>query len=332
MSTPAPPNGVRRTVASLIVAAVVLVVGVTAAAWRFGPRVGLHVTAPSPQEYAAEALGHLEEGYHAEGEAWESAKAQVHSAADQATSYEQVWPALDEAAKVAGGEQSGLVRPGEQPSPPRPDPMPTARSNNGITVHTLPPVTADAPPFNQKYADQLASNIDATRANTTCGTVLDMRGTTGGDMFPLLAGLAPLLPDEIVAGYRTRAGQDTWLGIEGSGLTRNGNYTFATYFTYAKLPGPVAVLQGRETSGAGEVALLALTDGRQARSFGEPTAGRNMITTEYRLYDDATLEVATAALTDSDGTTHDGPLAPHVPAPATAAEAEALRWLSQQCG
>lgn len=364
---PAPDSTARpRRALPWAVTALLALVLVLTAGTVFGPPLGVRGTAPSPQKYVEEALGHLDRGYHASGPEWAAARDRARAATSRATTYEETWPALRAAITVAGGAPSRLETPTNHPgavAAPNPDdrpardpvgghtqsptnpgdtaqavaqaPMPTARTENGITVHTLPPVPADAPPYNQKYADQLASNINVTRAQTTCGTVIDLRGTrstVSDDLYPLLSGLAPLLPDATLAGYVDREGHLTWLGVDGGAVARDGAHTFATYVTHEKMPGPVAVLQGPDTSGAAELAAQTLISARGARSFGEPTAGRREILTPHRLHDGTNLRLVTHLITDAAGTPQTGPLAPQAPATADAAVAHARAWLQTQCG
>ncbi|WIM72527.1 hypothetical protein QP028_00360 [Corynebacterium suedekumii] len=65
--------------------------------------------------------------------------------------------------------------------------------DGSVVVATVPAHNQAHDP--QAYADTLALGL--TDGDDVCGAVVDLRGNTGGDMGPMVAGLSPLLPDGV---------------------------------------------------------------------------------------------------------------------------------------
>ncbi len=98
---------------------------------------------------------------------------------------------------------------------------------------------------------------------------------------------------------------------------------------------PVAVLTDRSTASSGEAVAVAFRGLRNARSFGEATAGLSSANENYTLPDSAMILLTVALDADRTGTVYGGPLAPDEPVPgapgADAPLAAALRWLAGRC-
>lgn len=115
-----------------------------------------------------------------------------------------------------------------------------------------------------------------------CGYLLDLRGNTGGNAFPMLVAVAPLLPPKIDVQASYLNGQ---LFVQVTLLVR------VCAPAHARPRAPVAVLTDGQTASSGEGVLLDFTGRRNLRSFGQPTYGFTMGNHEVRLSDGAWLYV-----------------------------------------
>ncbi len=64
-------------------------------------------------------------------------------------------------------------------------------------------------------ADSLQSAITAMAAANVCGWIVDVRGNGGGSMWPMLAGIGPLLGDTIVGAFGSGEDADRWFYKDG---------------------------------------------------------------------------------------------------------------------
>lgn len=159
-----------------------------------------------------------------------------------------------------------------------------------------------------------------------CGWILDLRGNGGGNVWPMVAGLGPLLGDGEHGGSVGPGGRRyVTLYRDGAAILRepDGKEIVASRVAgdpvrLDPLP-PVAVLIDRSTGSSGEMIAIAFHGRSQTRSFGERTYGASTSTEGFPLSDGANLVVATAVMADPAGKIFDAGLTPDesFPAPAS---------------
>lgn len=297
--------------------------------WQYGPRFGIYLVPPSPAAYAEAALRLMDNGYYAAGEPWRRARQKAVEATRQAPNYVATLPALREALAVAGGPHSKLLNSGqslaERVGKPQP---PTVRTVGGISTVKVPAIVADAA-TSQSYADTLAGALVKASASTSCGWVVDLRGNTGGDMNPMLAGLSPLLGEGKLGGFIDKRGIKTELSLH-RGAVQLGNQTTLKTSYDQKLTGPIAVLQDRMTGHPGKWCCSPFR-AAAGSALGWPSTGLSSANQVRRLYDGTEMLITVALDMDSMGKVHGGVIEPQQ-ATAPGASPEAARsWLTTQC-
>jgi carboxyl-terminal processing protease len=157
-------------------------------------------------------------------------------------------------------------------------------------------------------ADSLQTAIRTLDSAGACGWIVDLRGNGGGNMWPMLAGIGPLVGDSIVGAFGTGPDADRWLYRDGmSGILHAGGKLDTA--SRATVPAvrvrdpraPVAVLFDGATASSGEVIALAFRGRPNSRSFGEPTSGFATSNRGARLPDGANMVVTTAYQVDRSG-------------------------------
>jgi carboxyl-terminal processing protease len=131
----------------------------------------------------------------------------------------------------------------------------------------------------------------------TCGWVVDLRRNLGGNMWPMLHAVRPILG-------------------EGNPFTyRYGKAPWAQDPVYMlKQPDPViAVLTSRLTVSSGELLTIAFRGPGSTRTFGEATSGLTTSNASIPLVDGAILVVAVSRPADRLGRTYTGPIEPDQP-------------------
>jgi carboxyl-terminal processing protease len=193
-----------------LVAAVAVLVGGTLAAAPLLERYGIYVIPPSPQRYADIAVDRMADGLAADPAAVAEVRAEVDAEVADARSYAATYPALTAATKRLGGDHSAFLKPQEAAvdfrGAPREsggaEPRPTVTTADGITTIVVPTLVGGDDASHQRYVDAGAQALVDAAPATTRGWVVDLRGNHGGDMWPMLAALSPLLDEGQVMSFQ----------------------------------------------------------------------------------------------------------------------------------
>jgi carboxyl-terminal processing protease len=227
------------------------------------------------------------------------------------------------------------ARTGTPPAPPQ------GRRIGERLAYLLVPSFAGGTPLQQvEFAETVKSAIQANDGPEICGWVVDLRQNSGGNLWPMLAGLGPLLGEGSLAASVYPDGRRTPVWYR-DGQAGFGDYTqLRVRSPYSPLaPMPVAVLLGPATASSAEVLAVAFRGRAATRSFGAPTRGLSAGNRTFALADGASLVLTVAATSDRAGEIHSGPIVPDevvagraeasgTRAPADAAFDAAVAWLS----
>lgn len=331
----APPS---RSGRKWLLAALLLVV--LATAWWALARAGhpgeASLADPAGTAYGESALGHLERGYHAQGAGWQTARDELRRAGETAQTEADLYGPIRAATQAAGGGHSHFFSPAEvaeyQKKGRNTFETPTVRTSGGVTEIRVPALGVVDVARQEEYARAAADRIDAA-APATCGWIIDLRGNSGGNMYPMLSGLTALLPNGEAMSFRDRHGDSTAVTVQSDGVGIGATET--SVGTRAKVDSPlIAVLQDNYTASAGEAVATAFLGLEGVRSFGVETAGLTSGNEAFSLPDGAILNLTTSVYVDRTGRSlQERPIAPDEWVVANRADAEARRWLERQgCG
>lgn len=326
---PAQRKTFRPVLAALIVLFLVVVGAGVWAVDRYGPRFGIYLTTPSTEEYADAALGFLQNGYYASGPEWDAVRSDLTEQSLSAGEFADLHEEIERATAVAGGKHSFFLTPhqaGRYAADSTAEyESPTVSTEGGVTTVQLPPLGEVSPELRQNYA-QVAADEVAAAAPASCGWVIDLRGNTGGDMHPMLAGISALLPNGTALTLQARGGYTAAVDITDDGVTVNSTDTSVDQ--HHKITGvPIAVLQDERTGSSGEAVLTAFRGLPGVESFGAPSAGYTSGNSIHRLYDGAVLGVTGSVYVDRNGIAlNEEPIPPDHPADDPAEKAR--EWLS----
>lgn len=216
----------------------------------------------SNRQYVRKAIRIMDkQGLFAEGPDWESARAEALSA--KPLSLEEAQEIVRTAAKVAGGKHSFLKPAGSVVSDatsewPAPE---VALSEGGIPVIALPPFSG-----NHDEGIKYASTVLSAISEDIPGVILDLRGNTGGNMYPMIAAVHRFLPndDEMLRFHSRKRTQ--WIplsyAVQAAGVQQK-----------SRIECPVAILTDDHTASSGEAVLICFQGLDYVRVFGAPTAG-----------------------------------------------------------
>jgi carboxyl-terminal processing protease len=164
------------------------------------------------------------------------------------------------------------------------------------------------------YVDDLHKLIASLDTGNVTGWVLDLRENTGGNSWPMLAGLGPLLDEGLLGFYRSLDEPEIPWGYK-DGAAWGYNMTQASgsgapYRLKDTSKPRLAVLTGKNTASAGELLSVVLKGLPHARSFGAETSGQATVNERFELPDGSIMFLATGCFADRTGKNYPSKIAP----------------------
>lgn len=320
--------------------------------------VSLEIVEPNPAPPSAEAaayLGHaidLARSNHIDGRKidWASVTTNAQAEIGGARTPGDTYNAIRGVIGAIGNKHTmflppALVSPptptaaqaGKVAAAPPPPEMPTWRLVDGRfgLVH-LPMLGTFGPAgeaLGRSYSQLVQGGLQEMDKAPICGWIVDLRGNTGGNMWPMLQGIDPLLGDGPFGAFVDPAGNVTrWQRfnhrVTAGPMQASGE---APSFGLAHASAPLAVLIDGRTWSSGEMTAIALIGRRGVRVFGDPSGAYSTANGTFKLSDGALLILTTAFVADRTGKDYRGAIMPDVQTGSAGAEAAATAWLAGQC-
>ena len=152
---------------------------------------------------------------------------------------------------------------------------------------------------------QLIATLDQARPD---GWIVDLRGNVGGNMWPMLAGIGPLLGESDNLGeFFTTSGHSVWPYQDGVASEIEDTGKQAAYPRVMGAPNKmkdtpaVAVLTDHWTGSSGEALAIALRGRARTRFFGEHTQGASTTNEVFKLSDGASMWLTIGVDADRTG-------------------------------
>jgi carboxyl-terminal processing protease len=154
------------------------------------------------------------------------------------------------------------------------------------------------------YARQIQDAIAAADRDDVIGWIVDLRSNGGGNMWPMVAGLGPILGEGPLGYFIGPTGTET-LWEYRNGASRSGGSAITTVsppYVLKRQQPRVAVLSNIAIASSGEATLIAFRQRPNTRSFGEPTCGLSTANTTNTLSDGGMFTITTALMADRNKT------------------------------
>ncbi len=179
-----------------------------------------------------------------------------------------------------------------------------------VRVGTFSSAVAGA---DRMFADSIQDQIRRRDAANLTGWIVDVRGNGGGNMWPMVAGVGPVLGEGVAGFFVFPTGSSASWSYQG-GLALNGTSEIARtttpYVLLARLAPRVAVLTDNLVASSGEIVVVSFRGRPNTRSFGTATCGLSTVNTPFRLSDGATLQLTTATQADRNRTLYGAAITP----------------------
>ena len=269
----------------------------------------------SNRRYIRFAINKMDkQGLFAEGPAWDSVKTAALAA--KPDSLAEAQEIVSAALKIAGGKHSFLL-PADQAQDYATRDWETAslRMLDSIAVIKLPPFAG-----NQNEAEEYIHAVPDSLPDYVRGAIIDLRGNTGGNMYPMIAAVHRFIQDDDILRFR---GRDHSYPVTLDIVCRS--YAVKQG---ARIDCPVAILTDSLTASSGEAVLICFRGMERARSFGAPTAGYASGNVTITMPDKSLMALTSSCDVARTGEAFcDDPIAPDV-LTETPFE-DALTWLGQ---
>lgn len=253
------------------------------------------------------------------------------AATDARDAYESIQYLID-----ALGERHTMLR--MQPAWTRPGaapreslPLPASELIDGRFGLLRLPAFMGSPEEAERYQTVLRDAVAGLDRSGVCGWILDLRENRGGNMWPMLNGLDPLLGNGPFGSFRSPAGRlSHWVRTDRAIVPAEAPSQRPSRIALRSADAPVAVLLGPSTASSGEMVAIALAGRSNVRSFGAPTAGFSTANRTFPLPDGAWLVITTSYARDRTGREYAGAMQPDEPVAPGEAKAAARRWLASR--
>ena len=154
------------------------------------------------------------------------------------------------------------------------------------------------------YTDSLQKLIKTIDNKNIKGWIIDLRENTGGNCWPMLAGIGPILDDGICGYFVDASGRKSeWFYENGkSGINSKAIVkTSIKPYRLINRNSPIAILTGNRTASSGEVIVTAFHGRANTMSFGEKTAGLSTGNASFNLSDGSMIFLTSSIYADRNG-------------------------------
>ena len=169
-----------------------------------------------------------------------------------------------------------------------------------IAYLSMPGIGSGNPTELIYFADSLQNLIKSLDASNPIGWVLDLRNNDGGNCWPMLAGIGPLLGEGVCGYFTLEDVYQDWSYENGASMMQGRIQTQVSIQPLElKDQNPkVAVLVGPTTSSSGEVTTIAFRNRPNTKSFGQPTGGYSTTNSNFNMSDGSMLLLAISVYAD----------------------------------
>ena len=266
---------------------------------------------------------------------WTSFRADVFAAAGSAQSVKQTFPGITKALALLGDGHSSyttangtfLFVPVRSCHATGVLPSVSIPPNIGyVKVGAFSGTATEATAF----ANGIQNTIRLADRDDLIGWIVDLRGNGGGNMWPMLAGVGPVLGEGVVGWFINPVGAEVpWQyrdGASWSGATQVQRVDAA--YTLKKPDPKVAVLVDNGVASSGEATFIAFRKRANTRSFGGATCGLSTANSGIALSDGAVLNLTVSVMADRARTKYGDQVQPDETIDGQSAVVErAVAWL-----
>lgn len=182
------------------------------------------------------------------------------------------------------------------------------------------------------FAQTIQDALREADRSDLIGWVVDLRNNGGGNMWPMIAGLGPILGDGTAGAFIDPDGNVVWWGYRDNASISGGTPVVTVPDSYRALrQNPrIAVLTNCGVASSGEATVIAFRARPDTRSFGTPTYGLSTANATLPLTGGGTLYLTVSTMADRTGLKYGDAVVPDevIQDPAETVR-RAVEWLQQ---
>jgi hypothetical protein len=266
---------------------------------------------------------------------WVDFREKVFKKAIGANSIEEAYPGIEEALTLLGDNHSsyrksggGIIFVGQLSCEGENNALPTIPDNIGyVKVNSFTGGSTDGSAV--FFAKAIQQQIRAQDSEDLLGWIVDVRNNGGGNMWPMIAGIGPILGEGIAGYFVYPDGLEESWGYQGGASTSNGSAVTTITGPYELLQSNprVAVLVNNGIASSGEAVAISFIGRDNTKSFGVATCGLSTANSAYQISDDSLLILTTAYMADRGKNVYGIPIEPDDPVTSEASINRAIAWL-----
>lgn len=166
----------------------------------------------------------------------------------------------------------------------------------------------------EKYAKSLQQKIAQTLKTSPSGWIVDLRGNTGGNMWPMIVGVGPLLGEGTLGYFQYPQIAIPWFYAHGQSGVENTkgrltNFKIQQSIADCSSP-PVAVLIDQSTASSGEALTISFRGRPNTILIGQRTRGLSTNNETIKMADGAVLYLTTSGEADRNHVLYESGIAP----------------------
>ena len=191
--------------------------------------------------------------------------------------------------------------------------MPSGLLRPDLIAYLRVPGFRGSPQLATRYADLLQELIALLDDSDPVGWIVDLTDNGGGNMWPMLAGLGPLLSEGPLGSFQFPTQPPaTWSYHGGRAYLDDVALanTTTTGYSLRHAAKPVALLSSKRTASSGEAVLIAFVGRPRTCRFGTSTRGLTTTNDDFSLSDGATLLLTVGTFADRFGHAYGQPMEP----------------------
>ncbi len=160
----------------------------------------------------------------------------------------------------------------------------------------------------------IRSNLDKLAARGVGNWIIDLRYNTGGNMYPMMAGLGSLFCDGLIGGEANSSNEiiRRWSMKSGNFFYGENNYVQLPISDNVDCTDNVAVLTSRYTASSGEIIAIAFKGRPRTKFIGESTGGFTTVTNWQPISDDLTMSISVSYYADRNNVIYKTRVSPDI--------------------
>jgi carboxyl-terminal processing protease len=261
--------------------------------------------------YLEEALAYMEDGsVNRKKLNWNALRLEVYKKASNSLTPKDTYEAIELAISLLKDNHSFFMRPDQvsfletKSNDDQAIDVIQSKSmliNNQIGYLLIPPCHSLSENSMKEYALSIQQEIQTLDKNKLNKWIVDLRGNSGGNMWPMVLGLRPLITAETFGFFSEGSGEYYAWNFEGLSV-KSENFEICSLnvssYQLNQLALRIAVLIDNQTASSGEATTIAFLGGDQTKVFGQKTAGYTSANEAILLSNGAAIFLATTYSAD----------------------------------